>query len=236
MECFIKKILENKIDEKVHGQFVRFGKGVYEKRAVVSMQKTSKVKVKGSFEYANDFVSLASEFGGGGVKEKNVVLSKKDISDIMSQNNIKGNSETKKGGLFYKNNLGEQNLNSEQIKILVENSYFALLDIEGNGFILKIKKNLPKPGKSGEGKVDDKFCVLEADLRFYDKIKEVFFWDVSDCKKAKAEHTYIINDLIMPGSEKDFAVIREMAKRKGKIKRKLEIDGRIVEKEREFGA
>jgi len=63
MGCFIKKIFQENINEQVHRQFVRFGKGKYTKRAVISMQKTSMIKVKSSFEYANDFVELVSELG-----------------------------------------------------------------------------------------------------------------------------------------------------------------------------
>ncbi|MEM4270491.1 MAG: hypothetical protein QXO70_00155, partial [Candidatus Pacearchaeota archaeon] len=127
---FIKKIFNGEFDEEVHKQFIRFGKGDFAGRAIVSFRKTpGKIKIGGSFEYANDFVSLTTEFGGG--KTSGKVLSKEDISEIMSKNNIKGNSETKKGGLFYQNNINEQDLNKEQLKSLLENSYFCLLDISG---------------------------------------------------------------------------------------------------------
>ena len=61
MKSFIRKIFDKEIDDSVHGQFVRFGKGNYEKRAVMKLHKTSAIKVKGSFEYANDFVLLICE-------------------------------------------------------------------------------------------------------------------------------------------------------------------------------
>ncbi|MBU1136430.1 MAG: hypothetical protein ABIG37_03270 [Nanoarchaeota archaeon] len=232
MDCFIKKIFQGSVDEKIHSQFVRFGKGNYEGRAIIVIHKTKKIKLKASFEYANDFVNLVSEFGGGIVS--GIVLSKDDISNTISENNIKANSETKKGGLFYKNNLAEQELNKEQIKKLLDNSYFSLLDIQGKDFILKIKKKIPKPGKSGEKKTDDKFCQLEANLKYFSQIKEAFFWDVQDCKKIKAMHTYEINELIIPQGEKDFEKIRLLTKRKGKIIRKLEIDKREETKEKEL--
>jgi len=109
-----------------------------------------------------------------------------------------------------------------------------MLDAEGQGISLKMKKKLPKPGKSGEAKIDDKFCILEADLKYWLKIKDFFM--LPDCKKAKISHTYIIEEIVMPKGEKDFAKIREMAKRKGKLIRKEEVDGREDKKELEFEA
>ena len=61
---------------------------------------------------------------------------------MLSKNNIKGHSETKKGGLYYQNNIPEQELNKNQIIALEKGAYSVLLDIEGNGFKLKIKKKL----------------------------------------------------------------------------------------------
>src|SRR3989304_8178109 len=110
---FIKKVFNKKGDESVHRQFIRFGKGEYGKRAVLSLQKTpSLIKLKSGFEFANDFVLFIA-----GLVEKcnasGLVLSKRDISDVMSENRIKGNSETKKGGLYYQNNISDQELNRE---------------------------------------------------------------------------------------------------------------------------
>ena len=110
--------------------------------------------------------------------------------------------------------------------------YTMLLDVESEDIKLKIKKKLPKPGKSSEKKVDDKFCVLEADLRYWPQIKEAFM--LPECKKCKINHTFIIEQIILPEGEKDFAKIREMAKRKGKIIRKLEVDKQESKEEKEF--
>lgn len=221
MECFIKKVFEGKEDETTHRQFVRFGKGSYEKRAVLSLHKTSKVKVKGSFEYANDFVLLAAELAD--INFSGIILSKEKL-DLEN--------ERRKAGLY---TYDVENIEGSKIKGIADTVYYLLLDAETPELKLKIKKKLPKPGKSGE-KVDDKFCSLEAPIKFYPQIKESFFWDVPECKKCKAEHIYEITDLEIPKNEKDFAVIREKTKRKGKLIRKLEIDGRQEVKEKGFVA
>jgi len=228
MECFIKKVWEGKGDE-VHDQFIRFGKGHYKGRAVLVLMKTGKIKLKGSFEWANDFSEIISELGGG--KVSGVVLSKSDISSVMSENNIQGNSESKKGGMFYKNNIVEQELSKEQIKLLIDNSYFSLLDADADNLKLKIKKKLPKPGKKEE-KVDDKFCQLELELKYWPQIKEAFM--LPECKRCRISHEVVVEEIILPEGEKDFAKIRELSKRKGKIIRNMEVDKQESKEEKDF--
>ena len=246
---FVKKLFEGEIDEDVHFQFIRFGKGNYKGRFQLGFWKTKKIKVKTSFEFSNDLVLLCSKFGNS--KVSGIVFTKKNISDVLLENNIEGNSEAKKSGLYYQNNISEQDLNEKQLVELKKESYSALLDIEGDGFKLKVKKKLPKPGKSEE-KIDNRFCVLEADEKFCSEIKKDFFWDMPEAKKIDISHEVIVDEIVMPESkseiftgsssekpnqgEKDFAKIRELAKRKGKIIRKAEIDGKEIVSEKEFEA
>jgi len=227
---FIKKIVDGEIDEKVHHQFVRFGKGEYKRRFLLNLMKSKKIKIKTSFEFANDLVKLSSMFGN--CKVSGIVLSKKDISDIMSQNNIQCNAESKKGGIYYQNNILDQELTGEKLIELEKEAYFTLLDVEGEDFKLKIKKKLPKPGKS-EDKIDDKFCQLEVDEKFYSMIKDDLFWDIPDVKKVSISHEVVVSEIIIPDelkSETDYAKVREMSRRKGKITRKININGQVSEK------
>lgn len=217
MDCFIKKVFCKNVDENCHRQFVRFSKGDFAGRALINLNKTDKLKVTGSSEWINDFVSLASEIGE--VKFSGIVLSKEDL----------GLPGKKKAGLIEYHFNG----NSEDVKKIANKAYTMMLDGEGQGISLKIKKKLPKPGK-GEGKINDKFCSLEADLKYWNAIKNAFFWDVPDCKKAKIGHEYIITEMVLPKGEKDFEKIRVLAKRKGKLVRKLAIDGNETSKETEM--
>ena len=116
-----------------------------------------------------------------------------------------------------------------------ENAYFYLLDVDDSEIILKIKKKLPKPGKS-EAKIDNKFCVLELDIKYWPKFKEAFFWDVPEVKKAIIEHELIIDDIEIPNDEPDPVKMRENAVRKGKIIRSINIDGNEQKKEIDFAA
>ncbi len=232
MECFIKKVIGGNIDEKTHHQFMRFGKGHYKNRMILSFHKTaSKIKIKSSFEYANDFVNFVSELGD--FEFSGMVLSKEDIHEELIKKDA-NMQECKKGNLIL---YTIDKIDSDTIKEIYDKIYYLLLNCQTDKLKLRIKKKLPKPGKS-EDKIDDAFCRLEADNSYWLKIKEAFFWGlpVENCKKTKINYEIVINEIIAPQGEKDFVKIREMGKRKGKLIRNLNIDGREIRKEIEFEA
>lgn len=216
---FIREVFENKESESAHRQFVRFGKGEYGRRALLSLWKTKNVKLKGSFEFANDFVVFTAKIGE--VKFSGNIWSKTELPGL--------DGKKKEGKWIYE----AKNLSSKKIIELSGIIYCFLLSGEGEGIKLKIKEKLPKPGK-GEDKIDDKFCQLELDDKFYKSAKDEFFWDLPDGKKISVEHKLMITDIILPKGEKDFAIIREKAKRKGKMIRISEIDGKEIKKETNF--
>jgi len=216
MECFIKKIWQGK-GEEAHDCFVRFGRGQFKNRAVLVLQRTSKIKLKGNFEWANDFVQFVSELAD--TKFSGIILSK-DKLDLEN--------EKKKARIFQY----DVSINSEKVQELKDKVYCMLLDAEAEGITLKMKKKLP--GKGDKAKVDDRFCQLEIDLRFWPQVKEAFM--LPECKKCKISHIYNIGEVIMPEGEKDFVKIRELARKKGKIIRKMEIDGQESEEEKDFEA
>ena len=220
---FIKEIFNGKGSEASHRQFIRFGKGEYGRRALLSLWKTKNVKIKSSFEFANDFVIFAAGLG--------------DVSfsgSIWSREEIPGMKGKKKAGKWIYEVI---DMPSSQIKNIAGRVYYFLLSGEGeSGKIkLKIKSKLPKPGKNEE-KIDDKFCQLEIDEKYHNTAKEDFFWDLPDGKKIDVEHKFLITEIVLPKNEKDFAKIREMAKRKGKIIRTAKVDGKEVRKEINFEA
>lgn len=217
MDSFVKKLFQGIKDEEVHGQFVRFGKGDYKKRFQISFNKIKKVKIKAGFEYANDFVNFIKE-------NKDVNFS----GNILTKEKIPGVKGKKKaGGFVYE--ITESKINE------FEDAYFYLLDVNDNEIILKIKKKLPKPGKAAD-KIDNKFCSLELDMKYWPKFKEAFFWDIPEVKKASIEHELIITDIEIPNDELDSMKMRENAIRKGKIIRRINIDGKEQKKEKEFAA
>jgi len=217
MKSFVKKIFDGEIDEEVHEHFVRFGKGRYGRRFLISLNKGKKIKIRGSFEWANDFVNFVRE-----IKEV------KFSGNILTKDKVEGKEGKKKAGSFAYE-IVESSLEG------FEDAYCYLLNVNDEDIVLKVKKKLPKPGKN-EDKIDDKFCSLDLDLKYWDKVREVFFWDVPECKKALVEHDVDINDIIMPKGIEDPAEIRRLAKRKGTLKRKIIIGDKVENNEKEIEA
>jgi hypothetical protein len=212
MKCLIKKIFYNENDEEVHIQFVRFGKGTYRRRFLISFNKGKRIKIKGSFEWANDFVKFIKE-----IKDVNF------SGVILTKDKLEGKEGKKKsGGFIYE--FSESKLEG------YDSAFFYLLNVYDEEILLKTKKKLPKPGKD-EGKIDDKFCSLELDIRYWDKVKESFFWDVPECKKALIEHELLITDIEIPKGIEDPVEMRKLAKRIGTIKRKIIIGEKVEIKE-----
>ena len=87
-------------------------------------------------------------------------------------------------------------------------------------------------GKGEEAPKAD-FCKL---ITTDSEIGKSFVFEKNDFKLAEIVHDLIIEKIIMPEGEKDFAKIREMSKRQGKIIRKAIIDGAKSEKTYEFVA
>ncbi|MBX4212406.1 hypothetical protein KW787_03065 [Candidatus Pacearchaeota archaeon] len=212
MENFIKKVLEGKTDEESHRYFVRFGKGDYARRFLISFAKGTKIKVKASFELANDLVRFIRDNSDSKFSGK-----------VLSKEKVEGLDGRKKAGVFVYE-ISESALHE------FPHAYYYLLDVNSNDIILKIKKSLPKPGKD-EKKIDDKFCSLEIGEKHWHALKQTFFWDVPECKKATIEHELKITDIVLPKDEKDPVKIREMAKRKGTIVRTIEADGKKTHKD-----
>ncbi|MBU3913582.1 MAG: hypothetical protein KKE50_05825, partial [Nanoarchaeota archaeon] len=187
MSCFIKKIFDGVIDEEVHRQFIRFSRGSFAGRAALSLVKKDKIKLGGSFEFANDFVSFAAE--NADAKFSGIILSKEQLE-------FPGKPKSR----IYKYDVSE--VNSEKVRDVRNKAYSMLLDAESEGISLKMKKKLPKPGKSSDLKIDDKFCILECDLKYWEKLRDWFM--LPECSKAKISHIYVIEDVIVDRDEKDF--------------------------------
>lgn len=235
---FIKKIFEKKIDEVVHKQFTRFGRGAYTKKAVinVSIKGGKEIVISTSYELANDISEFITTLDKK-IKVNGIVLSK-EKNQILS----KFGSEKEKARLF--EYTFDKEISSEDFKKIIQESYFTLLDCKFNGGEYVVKKTLPKPGKGSEGKVNDKFCVLKLDIKFLEIVKKEFLFDLNEdlsknFKKISCEHRYQINEIKIPDNlknEKNPEKIRLGALRIGKIERIIIIDGKEIKKECELKA
>jgi hypothetical protein len=104
---------------------------------------------------------------------------------------------------------------------------------------LKIKPKSPKspkPGNKADSEIKIDFCKLKTDDVAL--VKGLLF-DVDDFKEVRISHTLMIEEIVISDELKaeakdDFKLIKEKAKRKGKIVRELTVDGVEKKVEKEF--
>jgi hypothetical protein len=229
---FIKKIVDKKIDESVHMQFQKFSRGEFRDKAVIEAKNSNgKYTIKTSAEFANELVRIMAE---------KLAENKTQVTGaVVSTNDLAGELEFKEKKQFQgvKRYLIDKEMSGAELIGLLDKfpkTFFALSFSVGDD-VLKIKPKAPKSGKPGKGDEDVKadFCSLKTKDK---KIAESFIFEKPDFKQAKINHTFFIDKIEMPDGEKDFAKIREMAKRVGRIMRKATIDEKEMEKEIEFSA
>lgn len=236
---FIKKIFDGEKEESIHLQFQKFSKGEFRNRALIRVKKTKdKFTIFTSAEFANELVkNTAEKLGNEKTLVKGAIVS---TNDLTGELNFKG----KKQFQGVKRYLIEAEMSGEEILKLLKKfprAFFAI-SFDAGETKLKIKPKAPKSGKPGSKKEETPkidFCKLITTDR---QIGESFVFDTlqgtskSDFKEAIINHTFLIEDIIIPKGEKDYAKIREMAVRKGKIIRQTDIDGEKIIKEFEFEA
>ena len=233
MDCFIKKIFEGRgeNDELVHGQFQKFSRGIFKNRALIKSSKSAKgFSLATSSEYANELVrTLASKLGDKKAQVTGVVVSTLDLKNKLPYKDIRQ-------FMGIKQYVIEGEMSGNEIIKLQDNApdAFFALSLSFGDMELKIKPKAPKsakPSTSEKGpKID--FCKLKTtDSNIIEHFVIEKGW-----KSLEVNHTYVIDDIILPSGISDPNEIRRLAKRKGKIVRKAIIDGREVGSEKDFVA
>lgn len=219
---FLRALFEGKQHFLLHDKFTRYGKGDYE-RLLFEIKKGKDLKIKSSFDFANDYVEIIADR-----ITENATVSGKVIAarDFEKELDFPTTSYSKRGKLY----TAELNttLKPDQLKSLCEKmkEEFLLLKIESSNFRLKTKNSLPKPG----GAIKPDFCSATLPLDCLDE----FAWDVKkDFKVLTIKHVLHITDIEFSQElmKKDPARARLEAKRKGKIERLLNIDGKEEKRE-----
>ncbi|RLE38123.1 hypothetical protein DRJ17_04950 [Candidatus Woesearchaeota archaeon] len=224
---FIRKIFKKQIDDLVHNQFVRFGPGTYEGRAVIRVKMGQKIRLWTSFEFANEIIKFISEnIDDETVKLKGRIYSKKDFKLDLEKDH-----EKKKG--FFVATIDET-VPVEELKKIVQQFMmdYMLFDVDTEEIKFKVKKAPHNP----KGKFDEKFCNVTLDKSKKSLIDDLLFDVKDDYKEVVVDHMFLITDVVVDEKlvEKDPAAARLQAKRKGKIIRNLDIDGKKEIKEVDF--
>lgn len=229
---FIKKAFDKQGDETMHLQFQKFSKGEFRNRAIIkAKRRNNNFTITTSAEFANDLVrTVAEELGNLKTGVNGAIVSTNDLTreiDFKDKKQFQG----------VKRYLLEKEMSGNEIIELIKKfpkTFFAL-SFKSENSQLKIKPKAPTLGKPGKGDESPKpdFCKLITSNK---EFGESFVFEKRDFKEAKINHTFLIEELILPKAETDYAKIREMAKRKGKIIRDAIIDGKEMKQVFNFEA
>jgi hypothetical protein len=229
---FIKKVFDNESGEEVHLQFQKFSRGEFTNRAMIKAKKVkNNYTIFTTAEFANELVrTVAEKLGNEKTHVTGAVISTLDLAKELE-------FRTKKQFMGIKQYGIDKEMTGNEIIALIKKlpKVFFALSFSGKGDVLKIKAKAPKSAKpkTKEEVPKPDFCKL---ITTDEKIAKDFIWEKSDFKDALIIHDFIIKEIIVPKDEKDFAVAREKAKRKGVIVRRIEIDGVKKAEEKEFEA
>ncbi|MEK6914166.1 MAG: hypothetical protein AABW83_00795 [Nanoarchaeota archaeon] len=239
MKFFINKIFDNENDNLVHIQFSKFSRGEFKNKAMISCKSLPKriYKINTTSEYANEFVRfLAEKLNKNSTNVNGIIVSTRDLTGELD-------FQDKKQFMGIKQYIINKNMTGLDIINLCDkfpNAFFGL-NFSVNNTELNIKQKAPKsskPSTKGESEQKVDFCKLKTDDK--ELINNLIF-DIKDFKKIEINHTFLIKEIIIDDKLKgetgnDYALIKEKAKRKGKIIRKIKIDGieKISEKDFEI--
>jgi len=240
MECFIKKIFEGKKDNWTHSQFQKFSKGEFSDRAMIRAKNSSGKYIIGTTsEYAKELVcTMAEKLGAGKTHVKGAIISALDLQGFKY--------EDKKMAIGVRKYMIDREMTGNEIMDLCKNvqkAFFGISFSFGDDELI-IKDKSPKSAKGASSakkedanlKID--FCKLKtSDKKLFEELLFDQQIENFNFKKIEIKHNFIITDIIIPPElkdEKDFAIVREGALRKGKILREIDIDGIKHKKEIDF--
>ena len=220
------------MDEKVHAQFTRFGKGTFEDKALLDINvQAKKVKIKTSSEFTNELVEFLANTINEKIQVKGIIFSTRNLTEESSIE-----FQEIKNAMGVKKHIINQELTKEQILEAVEKFPHASINLsfKTDKGELKVKEKAPKAKKGDKAPKAD-YCVFTTEDR---AILEDYAFDIKEpFKKAFINHTFIIEDIIIPEEYKDdFAQARLKGVRKGKIIRKITINEVETSKETNFEA
>jgi len=242
MDCFIKKIFNAKgelvKEDLVHNQFTKFSRGEFSDKAMLKMKNANgRYSLDSTSEYARELVMIMAEkLGSSKTMVTGAFISALDIQGIKY--------EEKKMAMGVRKYMINREMTGREISemLAITPKAFPALSFNVGDNELAIKPKSPKSAKGAssskkedaDAKID--FCKLKTSDK---SLVEGFFIDAQElsAKKIEIKHNFIITDIVIPQelkSEKDSAKIREQAQRKGRIIRKIDVDGVKSQKETSF--
>jgi len=239
MEFFIDKIFNGEIDNLVHLQFQKFSRGEFKNKAMVVAKVGKQVRIGTTAEYGNGLVRyFAKKLGENYSRITGVIVSTKNLDGEIEY-------QSKKQFMGIKQYLIDKDMSGNEIIELCDKlpQSFMSLSFKVGDSELKIKPKAPKsakPSTKDGGKIKVNFCKVKTnDSELIDGL--IFDSEARGFKEIEISHDFIIDEIVVSDELKedagdDYKKMNEMALRKGKIVRKIIVDGREVVKEKEFAA
>ncbi len=230
----IAKIFSGAVDERVHDEFIKFSKGVFNHKYLLEAKRQKQQwSIKTSAEFANYLVMKCLNLSSGPLKITGVIVATFDIS---KEANLP--IERIKQFMGVKQAVVNAELEPRRILDLMEKfpRAFYALSFATPGFVLKIKPKAPKgakPSAGGEKPPAAEFCSLKTSN--HELVDDLFF-DTPGFQEIEIRHTIAIENIILPSGVKDPVQIREQSKRQGTLKRIIILDGKTITKETKFEA
>jgi len=232
MNNILNQIFSGKVDETGHVEFIKYGKGRFINKYLISAKKQKdRWAIKTGSEFANFLVRKCLEKVSKDIKVKGVIVA---TFDVASEAGFP--IERIKQFMGIKQAVINTEVSPKRIISLMDKfpkAFFAL-SFSTDICDLKIKAKAPKsakPAAGGEKPPAPDFCSLKTTDK---SIAEDLFFDIPEFKQVEIRHEILINRILLPKSESDPAKMRELAKKEGKIVRKATVDGKEKVSEKEF--
>lgn len=226
----IKSIAEKKITEEVHNAFTRYSIGEFVKELFIIKVSGKGIVIKAGFEYLNFLHRFLAANSSGEVEVEGVMESVRSLSPVLAQWKLEAEEKKRFGKTGNKYVFPPQVLSAAAYKELVQELFteYLLFNAAGTMGRLKVKNHTtPKLGSPTED-----FITLKLDASLLPAVCREFLFDL-DIKKfstATLQHTYRIQSIEINEKllEKDAALARKQALRKGELLRKITIDGTVA--------
>lgn len=220
---FIKELLEGSTDDWIHQRFIKFSRGEFDGAAFKIKKSKNKLQITATCDYVTLLGWILTKNCSSDIDVKGAIIARDDIqTDVEGVMDV--NRSKNRKGVYTVDVSGT--VNSAALADLYKRmpgAYF-LLNLKTDGQTLKSKGKLPKPGS----KVNYTFCRLSLDNSGLAEVMAQLFFDFDGelSEEASVSHKYVIEKVVAPEGVKDPAKIRLEGKRKGKIVRTVEVDGK----------
>jgi len=231
---YLKSISHGVSQDWMHDFFTRFSRGEFTGPVACATAK-GKITVKASYEYAGLLGHVIASNSNGLYLVDGGIFSKTDFRPDIKNLTLDGVDKSKKK--YFQMNFKAAELDAETLEKLYSaipyaDTLLTLKPLEKQPYSIACGKKPPKPG----GEKKDEFLKAGFDKSAMQQLlDEVFFGSgKTSFNEANVENTYEIMDFEVPADAKTPEDKRIMAKRAGKLRRKVTVDEETFEGVFEF--